>query len=143
MMWNNSGKYSIYTVISKKLFPSTAPHRTPSESHDDHEHFDSCYHLPAVPYAHNINQASTTVTELIVSKATKCGHNNHSSSLLTTLHEIPNRISQQNPTTTAIALPDDNDEQCQHQPFSSLPDEIEPIFHPIPHYVIMIPLTTG
>jgi len=41
----------------KKLIPSTEatgdPRSTPSKSHDDHEHFDGRYYLPADPTAHN------------------------------------------------------------------------------------------
>jgi len=44
-------------VAHKKLISSTVamgnPHSTLSKSHDDHEHFDSWHHLPAVLTAHN------------------------------------------------------------------------------------------
>jgi len=66
------------------------------------------------------------MTESIVSKAATCGRDNKSSPPSITLCDIPTRLSQQNPTATAVTLPDDNNEQRQHQPFSPIPDETDP-----------------
>ncbi len=57
-----------------------------------------------------------------MSKAAHCGIDNASSNNLTTLREIPTRISQPLATAAAVVIHhDDNDAQYQHQTPSSLP----------------------
>jgi len=62
------------------------------------------------------HQDSSTISELIVSKADNCGIGNHSYHPSKILREIPTRISQLS-STAAAADPDDDDDRRQPEPF--------------------------